>query len=160
MRMERVKAYKRKSTVVSEKISELEVLTVVSEEHLAVVNHFKVHEGAIIQTHAWEVRRQHEEEDTELLSAALEHLVDEEEELAPEIAVNLKVPDHGLEDTRVFVPSAGRQKAPGRTLSQKLSGLTHRETIQPEFQEAQIPGGSHGGGSSSRTQLGRSTQAH
>ena len=110
MRMERVKAYKRKSTVVSEKISELEVLTVVSESHLAVINHFKVHEGAIIQTHAWEVKRLNEEEDTELLAAALEHLEDEEDELAPEIAINLKVADHGLEDTRVFVPQRGDKK--------------------------------------------------
>ncbi|MEM9721463.1 MAG: excinuclease ABC subunit UvrC [Bacteroidota bacterium] len=110
MRMERIKAYKRKSTVVSEKISQLEVLTVLSEAHLAVVNHFKIFEGAIIQTHAWEVKRQHEEEDEELLAAALEHLQDEEEELAAEIAVNLPVKEHNLEDIRVFVPKRGDKK--------------------------------------------------
>ena len=47
-RIEQVKAYKRRSTVVSEKIRNLEVLTVLKEQHLAVVNHFKVENGSII----------------------------------------------------------------------------------------------------------------
>ncbi len=110
-RWERVKAYKRRSAVVSEKISRLDVLTVMAERHLALVNHFKIQDGAIIQTHAWEIKRQHQEEDKELLKAALDHLVAEEDELADEIATNIPLEeDEWDEENRIFVPQRGDKK--------------------------------------------------
>jgi len=110
-RWERVKAYKRRSAVVSEKISRLEVLTVMAEKHLALVNHFKIQDGAIIQTHAWEIKRQHQEEDKELLKAALDHLVAEEDDLADEIATNIPLEeDEWEEQNRIFVPQRGDKK--------------------------------------------------
>jgi len=108
---ERVKAYKRRSTVVSEKISRLDVLTILSEAHLALVNHFKIQEGAIIQTHAWEIKRNNQEEDKELLKAALDYLVAEEDDLADEIATNIDLKDEDWDHTiRVFVPQRGDKK--------------------------------------------------
>ena len=109
-RWERLKAFKRKSAVVSEKIKEVEVITVAFEAHLAVVNHFKVVNGAIIQSHSWEVKRQHQEEEEELLSAAIEHLLNEEEELAPEILTHIKLTDQPETDIAIKVPQRGDKK--------------------------------------------------
>lgn len=80
-KIERVRAYKRKNTVVSSKIGDLEVLTVAAEKHIAIINHFKVHDGSIIQSHAWEMKRLNQEEEPEILSAALARLVADGEDL-------------------------------------------------------------------------------
>jgi len=110
-RLEKVRAYKRRSTVVSEKINDLEVLTIESEEHLSVVNHFKVMNGAIIQTHAWEIKRQHEESEEEILLATLEHMMAGDEEILPEIVSNLAFEDEELlEGYQIAVPQRGDKK--------------------------------------------------
>lgn len=109
-RWERVKAYKQKSTVVSEKIQELDVLTVLSEAHLSMVNHFRVRNGAIVQTHAFEVKRIHEETEEELLLAAIDRLIDTEDELAEEMAVNIPLENETYEGIRIIVPKRGDKK--------------------------------------------------
>jgi excinuclease ABC subunit C len=110
-RLERIRLYKRKSRVVSEKLSNLEVLTIESEQHLAVVNHFKLYEGAITQTHSWEIKRSNQEEDAEVLEATLEKLIADGEELAPEIVTNLEISSENLpEKLTLTVPKIGDKK--------------------------------------------------
>lgn len=111
-KIERIKDYRQKTTVVSEKISDLEVLTVESEAHLAVVNHFKVQNGAIIQSHAWEVKRLNQEEDEELLEAAILNLQAQEDSLSPNIASNLMPSDEFLEQVayQLSIPKIGDKK--------------------------------------------------
>lgn len=110
-KIEKVKEYKRKSTVVSEKIGDLEVITVMSEKNLAVVNHFKVHNGAIIQSHAWEVKRSNQEEDSELLLAAIETLRAENEDLAPLIITHQEFEEESIPEGFEFqVPQRGDKK--------------------------------------------------
>ncbi|RMG57099.1 MAG: excinuclease ABC subunit C, partial [Bacteroidetes bacterium] len=109
-RIEKVRAYKQKTTVVSEKIGDLEVFTIDSEEELAVVNHFKVLNGAIVQTHAWEFRRKHEEEDKEILLATLGRMM-ADEELFAEIVTHVEVPeDEWPEGLRFTYPQRGDKK--------------------------------------------------
>ena len=109
-RLDRLKAFKRKSAVVSEKITQVEVVTVASEAHLAVVNHFKVVHGAIVQSHSWEVKRTHQEEEEELLMAAIERLLDDEEDLAPEILTHLELEEIPESEVEVKVPKRGDKK--------------------------------------------------
>lgn len=110
-RLEKIKTYKRKSTVVSEKLNELEVLTIESEQHLAVVNHFKVSEGAISQTHSWEIKRTNQEEDEEILQATLEHMLAGELEMAQEIVTNIALDPESLPENLVLtVPKIGDKK--------------------------------------------------
>ncbi|MEL6674062.1 MAG: excinuclease ABC subunit UvrC [Bacteroidota bacterium] len=110
-RLAKVKAYKRRSTVVSEKIKDLDVLTISTEEHLAVVNHFKVTDGAIVQTHAWEMKRTLQEEDDEILGATIAKLMVEGNELQGEIVTNIPVQVGGLEANVTFtVPKVGDKK--------------------------------------------------
>ncbi|MEL6190448.1 MAG: excinuclease ABC subunit UvrC [Bacteroidota bacterium] len=110
-KLDKVKAYKRRSTVVSEKITDLEVLTVATEMHLAVVNHFKVINGAIVQTHSFEIKRNNQEEEAELLTAAIEYLLSEGEDLHTEIVTHT-IPE-ASEETEKFqfaVPQRGDKK--------------------------------------------------
>jgi excinuclease ABC subunit C len=108
---DRVRAYRRKSTVVSEKLSDLEVLTIDTEQNLSVVNHFRVQNGAIVQTHAWEFRRAHEEEDTEILLASIDYLLADGEELAAELVCNVEIAAEALPPgVSLLVPQRGDKK--------------------------------------------------
>ena len=110
-KLEKVQDYRRKNTVVSPKVGDLEVLAVMTEEHLSMVNHFKVQNGAIIQTHAFEIKRQHQEEDKEVVSAALAHLLSRESDLFPNIISNVLPADTAdWEDFNFSVPQRGDKR--------------------------------------------------
>jgi len=110
-KIESVKAYKQKSTVVSEKINDLEVLTIDTEEHLAVVNHFKLVAGAIVQTHSYEVKRSNQEEDAEILAATFAFMVASEEKLFSEVVSNVELDPESIPDGFSFnVPQRGDKK--------------------------------------------------
>ena len=110
-RLAKVRAYQRKNTVVSEKINDLEVLTIDSEENLAVVNHFRLVGGAIVGTHSYEIRKSNQEEDQEILAATLAQMIAEEEEMFPEIVSNLELdPEHIPDGFNLNVPQRGDKK--------------------------------------------------
>lgn len=87
--LEQIRQYKRRNTVVSETITNVEVLAVDRLNDLAIINHFKVVSGAIIATHSWEVRLRHEETDEELLASVLERLLDDDQNLGKEVICNI-----------------------------------------------------------------------
>ena len=76
-RIDRIKEYVSKNTIVSLKLDSIDVLAVASFKKLCIVTHFRVRNGSIIQTHSWEVRKKNEEEDREILSTAFERLARE-----------------------------------------------------------------------------------
>lgn len=90
--IEQIRMYKRRNTVVSEQITDVEVLTADRLNDLAIINHFKVVNGAIIATHAWEVRIKNEETDEELLTSVFERLLLEDDYLGTEILSNIAFP--------------------------------------------------------------------
>jgi excinuclease ABC subunit C len=110
-KIEKVKEHKRKNTVVSPKVGDLEVLTVMAEGPLALVNHFKVRNGAIIRTHAFELKRTNQEEESEILQAALGKLLSDDHELFGEIVTNVPISDkEEWEGTKFTVPQKGDKK--------------------------------------------------
>ncbi len=110
-RLESVRDYKRRATVVSEKIHNLEVITLESEMDLAIVNHFKVQEGSIVQTHTWEFRIKNQEEPHEIMAAAFTQMQAEEIDLYPEVVSNIEVPADDLpENVSITVPQRGEKK--------------------------------------------------
>jgi len=110
-KLEQIKAYRNRSRVVSEKIRDLEVLTIASEQHLSVVNHFKVQNGAIVQTHAWEIKRTNEEQEEEILLACLEQLLVEDNRLAPALISNVPLSSSLLPEGIEFsLPRKGDKK--------------------------------------------------
>lgn len=109
--LENLHAYKRKSTVVSDTIRDLEVLTIETEQHLAVVNHFHVMDGAIVQTHSWEVKRKNQEDEAEILAATLTFMAADDDGLGSDIVTNVEVPAELLpEGMSLTIPQRGDKK--------------------------------------------------
>jgi excinuclease ABC subunit C len=111
VRLEKIKAFKLRNTVVSEEIDAVDVLTTDRLNDLAVINHFKVSRGAIVATHSWEVRIKNNETDEELLASVFERLL-AEGELGKELLANV---DFDPEDELIWqgqikVPTRGDRK--------------------------------------------------
>ena len=139
-RLEKVRAYKQRSTVVSEKIGDLEVLAIESEEQLAVVNHFKVQNGAIVQTHAWEFRRQHEEEDKEIILATLDRIMADEEIFA-EIVTHVEIPEaEWPEGLTLTVPQRGDKKHLVELSLKNCRTLLTEKLYKQTFRTRRTPG--------------------
>lgn len=110
-KLNQIKAYRSRNRVVSEKISDLEVLTILTEQHLAVVNHFKVQNGAIVQTHAWEIKRKNQEDEEEILAATLGHMMVDDVEMFEEIVSNVDLRELELpEGLKLTLPKKGDKK--------------------------------------------------
>ncbi len=94
-RIDHVQKYKRRSSVVSEQVGDVEVLAVLSDadksDGLSIITHFQVAGGAIVQTHQYDVRRKNEEQEQEILEAVLTRLEGEEENLNKRVFTNLNM---------------------------------------------------------------------
>ncbi|MCL4121818.1 UNVERIFIED_CONTAM: hypothetical protein GTU68_029705 [Idotea baltica] len=140
-RLERVRSYIRKNRVTSVKINDLEVLTVETEQHLAVVNHFKVLNGAIVQTHSWEIKRNNQEEAEEILSATLTHMIADEVELGPEIVSNIPINLEGLSgDIITSVPQKGDKKHLVDLSLKNCRTLLTEKLFSQNFKQRRTPG--------------------
>ncbi|MEZ4772062.1 MAG: excinuclease ABC subunit UvrC [Bacteroidia bacterium] len=140
-RLEKIRNYQSKSTVVSEKINDLEVLTIDTEQHLSVVNHFKVQNGAIVQTHAWEIKRVNQEEDGEILMSSLNYLLSEEEELFPEIVTNIPLDMEALPDGLTnTVPQKGDKKHLAELSLKNCKTLLIEKLYNQNFKQKKTPG--------------------
>ncbi len=90
LKIEQLLRHKQRSTVVSETITDVEVVTVATEERLSVVNHFTVVNGTIVRTHAFDVRHSGEDvSDATVLTASLGRLIAETDGFKKEILSNV-----------------------------------------------------------------------
>ncbi len=139
-KMEQVVAYRKKNTIVSEKLGDLEVLTILSEEGLAIVNHFKVHNGSIIATHTFEFSSKMEESDAEILAAALHQLRIETNEIYPEIVINVEIVDDFLKEIYTFtLPKIGDKKHLMNLSLKNCQSLIAEKLYSQNFREKKTP---------------------
>ena len=66
-----LKKYQARSTVVSSKIDDVDVISIVSEKKIAFVNFLKVCSGSIIQSYNLKIKKSHSDSEKELLEIAL-----------------------------------------------------------------------------------------
>lgn len=149
VRIEKFKAFKRKNTVISETITDVEVLTADRLNDLTIVIHFKVQNGAIVQTHAWELRRKNEEEDEEILAAVLTQMHNDQKELGKTILTNLEFKaEEEIEGYTIHVPQRGdkhklvelsikncRVLLEEKVLKQNFKKKTPQEAIMEQLQQ-------------------------
>ena len=69
-----LKNYQSKSTIVNPKINDVDVFTIISDKKTAFVNYLKINSGAIIQAHTLELKKQLNEEEKNLLLLAIVEL--------------------------------------------------------------------------------------
>ena len=101
--------YQTRSTIVSPTIHNVDVFSIVTEERYAFVNYMKVINGAIIQGHTLEFKKQLEEKDEEVLQVAITELRQRFSSQSKELIVPFE-PGISLPDVRFLVPQRGDKK--------------------------------------------------
>ena len=113
--------YRSRSTVVSQSIHDVEVFSYVDDGEDFFVNYMKVKDGAVVQSHSFEMKRRLEETVEELLLLAVADLRQQSGDHAPEIIVPVKL-DYALKDVEVTIPQRGDKL--------KLLDLSRRNAVQ------------------------------
>lgn len=107
-KIESLKNYQSKSTIINPSISNVDVFSIISDESYGYVNFFKIVNGAIIQSHTSEIKKKLDETDKEMLELAIVELRRRFNSVSKEIYVPFKV-DLG-DDITITVPKLGDKK--------------------------------------------------
>ncbi len=109
---EKLHDYRQKSTVYSEKIGNLEVITLMSQQKIAVVNHFSIRNGTIVQTHGFEISKNEDDNNSEILAAVISRITIEENREKIEWISNLEIVADDLpEALKLSIPLRGERKS-------------------------------------------------
>ncbi|QNK62488.1 excinuclease ABC subunit C [Pedobacter sp. PAMC26386] len=112
--------YQSKSTVVNSSITNVDVVSIASDERYAFVNYLKIMNGSIIQTQTIEIKKRLDESDEELLTLAITEFRTKFSSTSKEIIVpfDIKLKDENLKFT---VPKLGEKK--------NLLELSHKNVL-------------------------------
>ncbi|MBS2212529.1 excinuclease ABC subunit UvrC [Carboxylicivirga mesophila] len=108
-KIELLKGYQSKSTVVNPKITNVDVFSIIDDEKAGFVNFLRVVDGAIIQSHTMEFRKKLDESASDILLMAISEIQNRLHFLAREVLVPIKL-DIELERTKLLVPKIGDKK--------------------------------------------------
>lgn len=109
-RISLLEQFQSKSTVGNTNIKHVDVFSIVSDERAGYVNFMKVVDGALVQTHAMELKKRLDETDEELLEYAIIEMREQIQSDAPEIIVPFAL-EYPLENLIITVPQKGDKKA-------------------------------------------------
>lgn len=112
--------YQSKSTVVNSSITNVDVVSIASDERYAFVNYLKIMNGSIIQTQTIEIKKRLDESDEELLTIAITEFRTKFNSTSKEIIVpfDITIADENLKFT---VPKLGEKK--------NLLELSHKNVL-------------------------------
>ncbi len=135
-KMELLKRFQSKSTVVNPALSNVEVYSVLSDPNDAYVNYLRVVHGAIVQSHTIEMKKRLEETDAELMDMAVAELRQRFRSEAREVIVSV-YPETGIPDVRFVVPRRGDKKkllelSERNAKYYKLEKMKRRELVDPD----------------------------
>ncbi len=134
--------YQSKSTVVNSSITNVDVVSIASDERYAFVNYLKIMNGSIIQTQTIEIKKRLDETDEELLSIAITEFRTKFNSTSKEIIVpfELTFTDPSLKFT---VPKLGEKKSllelsQKNVLFFKREKLNQYEKVNPDLRTERI----------------------
>ncbi len=107
-KIEILENYQSRSTIVSPKVTNVEVFSIISDEGAAYVNFLQIAHGSIVRSHTIEIKKKLDESDEELLSLAIVELRERFHLLSKEIIVPFEV-EVG-EHVKVTIPQLGDKK--------------------------------------------------
>lgn len=113
--------YRSRSTVVSTTIHNVEVYSYIDDGEEFYVNFMKVMDGAVVQSHSFEMKRRLEETAEELLLLAITELRQQFDQPAKEIILPMKL-DFTIDEVTMTIPQRGDK--------QKLLDLSRRNAVQ------------------------------
>ena len=107
-KLDQLKAYQSKSTIVNPAISNVDVFSIISDEGYAYVNFMKIVNGGIIQSHTSEIKKKLDESDEDILRIAIMELRARYNLTTKDVYLPFSL-DLG-EDIKVYVPKLGDKK--------------------------------------------------
>lgn len=107
--LEMLKRFQAKSTIVNNRIRDLDVFSIVSDEKAGFVNFLKIVRGAVIQAHSMELKKRLGEDDDELLSMAIVEMRERIKSKSKEIVVPLNV-NYPFDNVKITIPQRGDKK--------------------------------------------------
>ena len=110
-KLDALKHYQSKSTVVSPTIEHVDVITIFSDTDSAYINYFKVVKGAIIQSHNLEIKKKLDETDEDLLTLSLMNIRAKFQSTAKEILLNKSILSPWKDEVKLHLPQRGDKKA-------------------------------------------------
>lgn len=108
-KIESLQQYQSRSVVVNPKLENVDVATILSDEQHFYVNHMMVAGGSVIHTNTIQIDKKLEEEECDVLSLALDDLMERYNSIAREVIVPCAV-DVADKTIKVTVPKAGDKK--------------------------------------------------
>ena len=100
--------YQAKSTVVSSKINDVDVFSIVSDESYAYVNFLQISYGSIIRSHTLEIKKKLDESDLDLLQLAVVEIRQRFHSISKEMYVPFPIAT--FEGVKLHIPKAGDKK--------------------------------------------------
>jgi excinuclease ABC subunit C len=101
--------FQSKSTIVSSRITNVDVYSIAEEERFACVNYFKVINGAIIQSHSIELVKKLDEIKEELLAFAIIEIRQRLKSDTKEIIIPFRI-EPLFENLRITIPKSGEKR--------------------------------------------------
>ncbi|MCW3122692.1 MAG: excinuclease subunit [Flavipsychrobacter sp.] len=108
-KIESLQNYQSRSIVVNPRLENVDVASILVEEHHYYVNYMMVNGGSIIHSNTIQIARQVEEEVADVLSLAVDNLRDKHNSIATEVIVPMEI-DVTDTNIKVTVPKAGDKK--------------------------------------------------
>ena len=108
LKLDSLKNYQSKSTVVNSKITNVDVFSIISDESYAYVNFFQVAFGSIIRSHTLEIKKKLEETEAEILPIAIVELRQRFNSQSKELYLPFEV-DLGPK-VKITIPKLGEKK--------------------------------------------------
>lgn len=105
-KIEALQNYQAKSTVVSPKINNVDVFTIISDEQYGYVNFLKIMNGAIVQSHTLELKKKLNETDKEMLELSIIEIRQRFSSLSRELFVPFEV-SVGDPNLKITIPKIG-----------------------------------------------------
>ena len=134
--------YQSKSTVVNSSITNVDVVSIASDERYAFVNYLKIMNGSIIQTQTIEIKKRLDESDEELLTIAISEFRTKFHSTSREIIVPFEI---SLDDAtlKFTVPKLGEKKSllelsQKNVLFFKREKLNQYEKLNPDLRSERI----------------------
>jgi excinuclease ABC subunit C len=108
-KLEILERYQSKSTVVSNKLTNIDVFAILDRPKYAIVNFLKIVKGSIIQTYTLEIKKNLDETKEELFGIAITEIRNRVGTAEKTLVVSLK-PDFLIEGLKYIIPKQGDRK--------------------------------------------------
>ena len=137
-----IENYRSKSTVVTPMLHNIDVFTIIENDHSAYVNFMHIGNGAIVQAYTFEYKKRLDESKEELLSLGIIEMRNRFKSTAREIIVPFKL-DMQLENVTFTIPQRGEKKhlldlSVMNVKQYKVDRLKQADKLNPEQKKVRI----------------------